>query len=318
MRLLRSPLLHFLLAGGLLHLLTAAGPADPGIRVVEVRRSEVAERLEAYRGQMGRDPDEREAAAIERLAVEDALWLDQAFALGLHRIDPVVRQRLLQNMRFLGDATDESEEAMLARAEALGMDRSDVVVRRRLIERAQALVRARVRARAPDEAALAAHHGAHPERWREPERLDLSHVYLSRDRRGAAAEAEAERLLQRLRAESIEVDRALRLGDPFLSGHRVRGASRSRLAARLGPDFARAALELPVGRWSGPIESAFGVHLVWLHAREPSRVPPLAEVRKRVLEDWIEETSRRALRSEAERLRASVEVRWVEDDGAAG
>jgi len=314
--LLRSPLIHFLLAGALLFVIEAAWSRAPETPVVVVKQSEIGERVAAFELQMGRAASPEEARSIESQVVDDALWLEQAFALGLLEIDPVVRQRLLLNMRFLEGESEESDEVLLSRAIELGMDRSDTVVQRRLIDRTQAILRARVRAEPPDVSTLAAHFQANAERWRQPALLDLSHVYFSRDKRTEAAEGDAQKLLAQLGSEPTSVDEAIRSGDPFLAGHRLRGASPARIVARLGPTFASGVETSPVGRWIGPIESAFGVHLVWIHERKESRVPELAEVEKRVLEDWIEEESRRTLRDYLVRRREAVEVRIVDDRAA--
>jgi hypothetical protein len=317
--LLRSPLLHFLLIGALLFALHAALAPSSSIRVIEVHRSEIAERVALFERQMGRAARPSEIRAIQDQVVDDALWLDQARALGLDRIDAVVRQRLVLNMRFLegGDAA-RSDDELYARALELGLDRSDTVVKRRLIDRVQAIVRAGVRAEPPDEATLRAYFDAKAERWREPPLLDLTHVYLSRDRRGAHTQSDAERLLQDLREHHVAPEAAVERGDPFLGGHRLRGATPSQLVSRLGPDFAAGVAEAETGRWIGPVESAFGSHLVWIHERVESRIPAFEEIRSRVLEDWIDEASERALRAQAARLRERVEIRFVDDPAEAG
>jgi hypothetical protein len=294
--LLRAPLLHFLILGGLLFALqTGFGHAL----------------------QVGRAPEAEEIRALEAQTIEDAVWLDQAFAVGLPAIDAVVHQRLVQNMRFLDPTTTETDEALYARAVELGMEKSDTVVRRRLIDRIQAVVRARVRAEPVDEARLRTFYTEQAERWREPVLLDLTHVYLSRDRRGEKADADAAALRARLERESVAAADAVALGDPFLGGHTLRGATPTRIAARLGPDFADAIADGLPDRWLGPIESAFGPHLVWIERRSESRIPPFEEIRARVLDDWLEQRTREALREEAARLRAEVEVRWIDDAGAA-
>jgi hypothetical protein len=297
--------------GGLLFLLEAAWSASPEVPVVHVDQGEINERIAAFQLQMGRAATLEEARSIQAQVVDDAIWLEQAFALGLLEVDPVVRQRLLLNMRFLEGESDASEEELIARAIELGMDRSDTVVQRRMIDRVQAIVRAGVRSQPPDQATLDAHYREFAERWREPALLDLSHVYLSRDKRGDRVGADAEELLLRTESEKRSVDEAVRAGDPFLAGHRLRGASPTRIVARLGPSFAQGVEDAPVERWVGPIESAFGLHLVWIHERKPSRIPELATIEKRVFEDWIELKSREALRTHIERRRALVDVRIV-------
>ena len=84
---LRAPLLHFLVLGGLLFVLqTGFGRASPP-RTVEVLQSEIDERIEAFALQVGRPPDPNETRALADQAIEDAVWLDQAFAVGLPEID---------------------------------------------------------------------------------------------------------------------------------------------------------------------------------------------------------------------------------------
>ena len=310
---IRSPLLHFLLAGALIFALQSVWSSAPEESRIEVRRSEIDERIEAYRRQMGRAPNDAEARSIENQVIENALWLEQAFALGLHEMDSVVRQRLIINMRFLEGETQASDEELVARAIELGMDKSDTVVQRRLIDRVQAIVRAGVRARPIDDATLAAHYEATQERWREPALLDLTHVYLSRDKRGDATVDDARALLTRLEVGTIEPDPGVALGDPFLAGHRLRGATPNRIVARLGPHFANGVAEAPTGVWVGPIESAFGQHLVWIHDRVESRIPSLEEIRSRVVEDWIEQESRVALRKHVERRKLVVRIEILED-----
>lgn len=323
-RTLRSPLVHFLLAGALLlalqrvalPLFDAREPPS-----VEVLQSEIDARIEAYQRQMRRRVGAQEARSIENQVIDDALWLEQAWSLGLHEVDPVVRQRLLLNMRFLDstqEPSQETEDALVARAIELGMDRSDMVVRRRLIDRMQAMIRAGVRAEEPSDDILRAHYEQTAERWREPELLDLSHVYLSRDKRGQARFADATQILRTLRRSDMPPAEAIELGDSFLSGHRLRAASPTRIVARLGPEFAEGVRGKDAQRWFGPVESAFGSHLVWIHESIPSRLPSFAEIRKRILDDWIDQESRRAMRRHLDRRRGVVTVRIIDDREGAG
>ena len=53
-----------------------------------------------------------------------------------------------------------------------------------------------------------------------------------------------------------------------------------------GDQFAKTLDGLPPGQWQGPIESAFGVHLVFVSERMEGRMPALAEVRDAVRREW--------------------------------
>jgi hypothetical protein len=315
--LFRSPLVHFLLIGALLYALQSTQSLVSEPIVVEVLRSEILGRIVAYQSQTGREASSVEARSIENQIIEDALWIEQARALGLHKTDSVVRQRLVLNMRFLEGQSDSPEEELFQKAVALGMDRSDTVVQRRLIDRVQAMIRAGVRSRTPDEAVLRAHYESTAPRWREPAVLDFSHVYFSRDKRGERAKRDAVRALPDLAEQGLEPHAAVALADPFLSGHRVPGATPNRIVARFGPVFAAQLEDAPTQSWVGPIESAFGAHLVWIHDRIESRIPGFDAIRNRVHEDWIAEETRKALRVQIERRRQIVEVRVIEDQEAS-
>ncbi len=246
-----------------------------------------------------------DAAPAAAVAVsDDELLLREARRLGLDRDDSAIRRRLVRNLRFLGERSSGDEAADYEEALALGLDGSDLVVRRRLIQRLELRALAWARATEPSDAELAALLAREPERFALPERVRLSHVFLSRDRHGAALEA-ADRALAR-RLAGLAPERASGLGDPFLLGAHLPSRSQAELAASFGEAFARAVAILPPGRWSGPIASGYGLHRVFVHERTPGRAARIEEVRgavreavfaeraEAVLEDWL-----RRLRSEA-------------------
>ncbi len=219
---------------------------------------------------------------------------------GVARADPIVRRRLLRDMRFLVPGDPRDEAALLAEAWRLGLDRADPVVRRRLIQRMEFVAFARADAREPDDAELRAVLARDPERWRRPARVRLSHVHLSRDRWGTQLEAAARALQARL--ESHPADGAERFGDPFLWGSHWPLLSEAELAARVGPELARAAFAAPVGRWSGPHPSSYGMHLVWVHEADPAGPAAFEDVRD-ALRERVREHRRREERT---RLLASL------------
>jgi len=65
-----------------------------------------------------------------------------------------------------------------------------------------------------------------------------------------------------------------------------------RVESTYGGDFAAGLAGADTGRWTGPIRSSFGLHLVFVEQREDAQVPKLAEVRESVRREW--ENARRA------------------------
>jgi hypothetical protein len=245
-RALREPLLHFAVLGaGLFALFALVGGDDPASRRVVV----------------GRGSLESLSATFERT------W-----------------QRPPTRAELEGLVADHVRETILAReAKALGLDEDDVIVRRRLRQKMELLAASFAESGEPSEAELEAWLREHADRWRVEPRVSFQHVYLSRERRGAATQADAARLLGELAAGRADPATA---GDPLLLPAALVDAPLSDVARQFGGDFAARVGALELGAWNGPVESGYGVHLVRVDAREDGRLPALAEVRDAVLRDW--------------------------------
>ncbi len=109
-RLLREPLLHFLLLGALLFLaygwLNRAGLGAPDEIVVSQNQVEGLVMQFERVWQRAPTPDERQAL-IESW-VRDEVFYREALAMGLEQDDPVVRRRLSQKVQFILDTGTDS------------------------------------------------------------------------------------------------------------------------------------------------------------------------------------------------------------------
>ena len=316
----RSPLLHFMILGTLLFATQAWRAARPTAergesfrialetdRLVELRRSFVE--------QTGRGPDSAEMARMIEAEVAEEILYREAIARGLLERDGGVQTRLLQKMLFLEGGTQiEDAGALLARAVELGLHREDVVVRRILVQKMKLLgsqldPEQRVRV---DE--IAEVYREERETFRSPDRLTLAHVFLSRDRRGPTLERDARALRRRLIEHETPVSEAIALGDPFPLGHHLDRRSRDDLARSFGARFGEAAFALESEGWSTPIESAYGLHLVRVEARERGRIPPLEAVTDRIRLQLEEQRRAANLEALQTHLRTRYEV-VLPDDG---
>jgi parvulin-like peptidyl-prolyl isomerase len=67
-------------------------------------------------------------------------------------------------------------------------------------------------------------------------------------------------------------------------------------------------MKLPAGRWSEPIPSRHGHHLVFVHERREAALPALAEVRDQVEQQLLERLADDWLRLRLQELRAEYEI----------
>jgi hypothetical protein len=120
-------------------------------------------------------PNDRELEVLIESAINDEVLHLEALALRLHRADPVVRMRLVQNMQFLGDGDAEEESSLYERAIDLGMAHNDIVVRRRLIERMNAVIGATVPEPSIEECRT--YVDLHPEQFTSSPKYKLRYVF---------------------------------------------------------------------------------------------------------------------------------------------
>lgn len=309
-RLLGRPALHFALLGALLF--AAERWASFRLRwesptVVTIPAARIAARERRLEREIGRPPTPGEREALVAAAIEEEILFREALARGLDRDDRSIRGHLAEKMRFLDPSAGGDAAELAARAVALGLDRDDAFIRRLLVEKMRLLAAREGEAAAPpDDATLAAFMAEDPERWQLPAHATVEHVFLR-----AEHAAEAEAILARLRAGAEPA----RLGDPFPGGRLVRDATPATLAKLLGEDIARHATTAPLGAWTGPVRSPWGVHLVRVTARTEATLPAVADVRGRLVQAWRAEHRRARAHAALDGLRRRWRVR-VEDAAA--
>jgi hypothetical protein len=276
-KLLKDPLGHFLVVGTLLFAV-AAWRGD----TIEVGREEILVPAEEVA---------RARAAAELLHGREPTAVEVA-----ELVEPFVRA-----------------EVFYREALALGLDVDDDEVRRRLIEKMQYLTSDLADPEPASAAELRAFYDADPERFRVPELVSFAQVFFSPSVRGDTVRDDALAARAALAAGAAEPDA---LGDRTPLRAEYADAPREQVEVLFGPDFAAAVFAAEPGDWAGPYESDFGLHLVRLERRVPSRLPPFDEIRDRVRDTFA--LVRREERNAAEyaRLRERYEI-VVEEPRAA-
>ncbi len=273
-RLLREPLLHFLVAGAALfglHALVKPGPTGgDGSHRIELTEDDLRQISLTWLAQGRSAPTAEEMRQLVEAKVREEVLYREALALGLDQGDTIVKRRLAQKLDFLAEDLSALREA------------------------------------APDE--LRAWFEKNSGRFELPARITFRHLYFSPDRRGERTRDDAARALAKLAAEPADSPAAGALADPFLFQDYYGVRACGELAAAFGPDFAQAVLRLEAGSWQGPIESGYGWHLVFVDSLTPSRVPAFEEVEAQVRSEWVADRRDAFKRSAYEAMRARYEI----------
>lgn len=247
-RLLREPLLHFLLLGAVLFaahgILTRGAGSEPG-RIV-VTQGQIESMAMLFSRTWQRPPSDEELQGLIRSHVREEVLYREGVAMGLDRDDPIVRRRVAQKLEFVTEQAEAAE---------------------------------------PSERDLQAYLESHPAAFMAEPKFTFRHIYLDPRRREKTLSADAERMLNELNSPANKTA-ALDFGDPTTLPLEFDKATASRIKNSLGYKFWKAVDRIAPGPWTGPVESGYGMHLVQVSERTEPRIPALAEVRDAVKREW--------------------------------
>ncbi|MDJ0939209.1 MAG: peptidylprolyl isomerase [Woeseiaceae bacterium] len=277
MKLLKEPLVHFLLIGvALFVLFDVVGSEDAAYdsKVIVVDRDALLTFVQF-----------RTRAFEPRVAAER---LDALTPAELERmIDDYVR-----------------EEALHREALALGMDENDYVIKRRLIQSIEFITNGFVTAATEvSEADLEEYFEANASNYYIAPYATFTHVYFNADNRSREeATSLADAKLAELNEQRVQFSDAPRHGERFPYFVNYVEREPTFVASHFGEPMAEAVFELEPGdRWHGPFQSAYGVHLVMLTRKQEGRLPELDEVVESVRVDAereaVDEQQDRAIRA---------------------
>ena len=256
-KLSREPLVHFIILGALLfagHMLWQRHVTKADYTIT-VTAEEMERQALIFAGENRRQPTDDDLKALLFSHVEEQALMREAQRLGLGEDDTIIRRRLAQKMRFIIEDVD---------APAL-----------------------------PEAADLKTWFEANLDKFITPEKRSFSHIYFSPETHGESVEKVALNALEQIQIKSSPANWKS-LGDPFMLKREFKALNAIEVTRLFGADFARALFEAKGANWQGPVESAFGLHLIKLDKITPRSIPKFEDVRPNVEAAWQEEAQRSA------------------------
>lgn len=273
-RVLREPLVHFLLLGTILFALYGFFTADQNTEdkshEILLTNDEMLQMTMYFQSQWKRPPTQQEFDQLLENQIQEQILYREALALGLDQDDTIVRRRMAQKMKFL--------------AEDVGA------------------------AKTPTIEELKKWYEANSALFAMPGRISFRQIHFSPESGGQRAESNARAALSELEGETIDSPRAAKLGDSIMLQDFYGDRSVEALAQDFGPAFAQQIRRIPPGSWQGPVESGLGLHLVFVSSLEPGRLPHFSEVETEVRNAWLAEQKEIAWRTAYEKMREKYTV----------
>lgn len=282
LRIIREPLIHFLLVGVALFAIYAVlnnSTADRGEDIV-VDRAELLEYMQFRHRSF--DP-ERFSRMLDAMTTPE-------------------REQLI--------ADYAREEALFREAKMLRLDQHDYVARLRLVQQLEYLTRSSAeRDFQPTAEEVRTYFEENKANYYVSPTLTFTHVFINRDGRDSGQlEERLGALQQQLDAQQVRFDQAGSFGDRFLYHLNYIDKTENELEGHFGENMAHQLLDLSVSEsWQGPLESPHGYHFVLLARKTPGVMPAFEQVQAKVERDaydvLLNQRTQQALAEIVERYR---------------
>ena len=231
----------------------------------------------------------------------DIEWLRNIFNKQMGR-EPTVQDLRRQVNQLI------REQILSREAVAMGLDEGDIVIRRRLAQKMEFLFKDLSAMSEPTEADLRKYFNENQRKYERPPRITLTQVYFSADSRGIQGAIHA---AQALIKEGGDPSKVTIPGDSTILASGCTQCSEKEIENKFGTDFAMSVKNLKPGSWYGPVRSAFGIHAVYIHERQETKLPNFRDIKDRINNDWRtairEENTRRVYGEIRSRYRILVE-----------
>ena len=254
--LLREPLFHFLLIGAAIFLLFSLinTTEDENDQQIIITKGKIKSLENAFIKAKDRQPTAEEMQQQLEYDIHEQVLYREAMAMGLDKDDMIIRRRLSQKMKYLFDDLSVVDK--------------------------------------PSEATLKKFVSEHPSKFTKPATISFSQVYLDPNEHGDRLEVDAKDLLEELSTTTIKD--TIGFGDRSLLPYEFSNERESDIRGMFGEAFTKQVFKAKTETWQGPFNSAYGLHLIYIHTRTNAYLPPLSEMRDRVERAWISTKQREA------------------------
>jgi peptidyl-prolyl cis-trans isomerase C len=281
-RAIREPLIHFLLFGFAIFVVYCfinRGTTVGGNYQIVITLDDLKQLDASFVSQWNRQPTQQEFNGLLESLVRQEILYREGLSLGLDKDDTIVKRRMAQKMEFISEDVASAHE--------------------------------------PSAQELTAWFAKHSEQFALPGLVTFRHLFFGFDRRAQKAQSDADAALRKIAGLAEDSPVAKSQADAFMFHDYYAEATPEQLAKEFGPDFAAAIFKLKSGSWQGPIQSAYGWHLIWIESIAPGRIPTLQEVEPDVKAAWLTDQKAEQWNATYSKLRSRYAVMVLGPESAS-
>ncbi len=271
-KILKDPLIHFLLLGGLLFLLYGflnQNEEQPEDYHIVIEESDVNRLAKSYEQNWNAPPDSLTLQNLIEAEIKAEIFYREALRMNLDHNDEIIRRRLKQKYEFLVKDLTTPQRA------------SEEILQR--------------------------FYQAHSDLYLSPPKISFHQFYFNPDSRKFPLK-DAEEVLKNLQNQPFEDLDKKQIGDGFHLQKYYAARDIDHVRQLFGQDFANSLFEVEGEGWTKPIASGYGVHLIYIEKLDKQVAMSFEEVKGRVLEDWKASQQAEYSKELFENLREKYEV----------
>ncbi len=273
-KLLKEPLLHFMLLGFLIFALYGiVNKENDSESVIMIDDYDMDNIIASWEMQWKRLPTDEELKSLVDLNIKQEIFYQEALKMNLDHNDEIIKRRLAQKMQFLSNDLATLNE--------------------------------------PSDEELKKFYDANFEDYLTPAEYSFYQIILSPDYR-KDPKKDAEQLLSEFANGSFEEMKTK--GDPLPFPYFFENTDANEINRQLGMKFSNALKTTKIKTWTGPILSGFGYHLVYLIDKTGPQIPDFNIVKENLLRDFEYENQKNLNDQIFKELKKNYEIKFNLDE----
>lgn len=273
-KLLKEPLLHFMLLGFLIFVLYGiVNKENDSESVIMIDDYDMDNIIASWEMQWKRLPTDEELKSLVDLNIKQEIFYQEALKMNLDHNDEIIKRRLAQKMQFLSNDLATLNE--------------------------------------PTDEELKKFYDANFEDYLTPAEYSFYQIILSPDYR-KDPKKDAEQILSEFANGSFEEMKTK--GDPLPFPYFFENTDADEINRQLGMKFSNALKTTKTKTWTGPILSGFGYHLVYLVDKTGPQIPDFNIVKENLLRDFEYENQKSLNDQIFKELKKNYEIKFNLDE----
>ncbi|NMM48281.1 peptidyl-prolyl cis-trans isomerase [Marinigracilibium pacificum] len=273
-RFLKEPFLHFVLIGFAIFIVYALTVDDnDSENAIIIDNSDISHMVSIWELQWQRKPTTEELSGLISKTLKQEIMYREALKMNLDHNDEVIKRRLAQKMDFIT---------------------SDV----------SAMVNN------PTDKDLKNYYNKYSERYMRPAQYSFYQICFTFDNHSDPVN-QAKSVLEE--HGNVSIEEFTKLGDPLPFPFYYESIYANKLNSELGGNIAETMEGLPLNQWTGPVESGFGTHLVYITEKIEPQLPSFTQMKDVIKRDYDYDMEQESREKIYENLKSSYNIKLEAD-----